>query len=54
MRSSDILVRAAILRRVPKDKLIAFVVQNIKPMMGSDEVLHLDLETETTVEGEMA
>ncbi len=49
---SDVLIRAAILRRVPQDRLIAFILQQIKPMMGPEEVIHLDLDTETQVEGE--
>lgn len=46
----DILVRAAILRRVPREKLVEFVRTHIKPMMADNEVLHLDLETEVIVE----
>ena len=46
----DILVRAAILRRVPREKLIEFVRTHIKPMMTDNEVLHLDFETEVIVE----
>jgi len=48
---NDLLVRAAILRRVPQDKLVAFVLQQVKPLMGADEVLHLDLDIRVTVEG---
>ena len=49
---SDIIVRSAIMRRIPKDKLIAFVVSQIKPLMGKDEILHLDLEVEVALEAE--
>jgi hypothetical protein len=49
---SDIIVRSAIMRRIPKDKLIAFVLSQIKPLMGADEILHLDLEVEVGIEGE--
>ncbi len=48
---SDILVRSSILRRVPREQLIGFVIEHIKPMMGPEEVLHLDLDTETLLEG---
>jgi hypothetical protein len=48
---SDIIVRGAILRRVPKDKLIAFVLAQVKPLMAADEILHLDLDVEVVVEG---
>ena len=49
---SDILVRRAILRRLPKAKLIAFVLERLKPLMGAEEILHLDLHTEVHVEEE--
>ena len=49
---SDIIVRSAILRRIPKEKLIAFVLSQIKPLMTADEILHLDLEVEVAMEGE--
>jgi len=49
---SDIIVRSAILRRIPKDKLIAFVLSQIKPLMTADEILHLDLEVEVAMEAE--
>ncbi len=48
---SDIIVRSAILRRIPKDKLIAFVVAQVKPLMTADEILHLDLDIEVALEG---
>ena len=47
---SDIIVRRAVLRRIPQESLIAFVVQRIKPLMGPEEVLHLDLEVEILLE----
>jgi hypothetical protein len=47
---SDVLVRAAILRRVPQQALIDFVLRKIKPHMGHDEVLHFDLDAEVITE----
>lgn len=41
---SDILVRQQLLRRVSKDGLVEFVMSNVKPLMGSDEVLHAELD----------
>ncbi|MEX2481066.1 MAG: hypothetical protein WD928_09420 [Gammaproteobacteria bacterium] len=49
---SDIIVRSAIMRRIPKDKLIAFVLSQIKPLMDVNEILHLDLEVEVAIERE--
>jgi len=48
----DVLVRASILRRVPKETLIAFVLERIKPLMGPDDILHMDLDAEITLEDE--
>jgi hypothetical protein len=50
-RISDVLVRAAILQRVPRDRLVQFVIKEIKPHMTAEEVLHLDLEVRLTIEG---
>ncbi|MFZ5876709.1 MAG: hypothetical protein ACOYXU_09900 [Nitrospirota bacterium] len=47
---SDILVRANLLRRLPKEKLVAFVIQQVKPMMEPDEVLHMDVDIEVSME----
>ncbi len=41
---SDILVRQHILRRVSREGLIEFVIGQLKPMMGPDEVLHAELD----------
>jgi hypothetical protein len=46
---SDILVRKPILRRIPKDRLIDFVLANLKPMMGTDEVLHAEIDVSVFV-----
>ena len=50
---SDIIVRSAIMRRIPKDKRIAFVLSQIKPLIAADEILHLDLEVEVAIEEEI-
>ncbi len=47
---SDILVRSALLRRVPRDELIRFVLKDIRPMMGSDEILHVTLEVKVLIQ----
>ncbi|MBI3989574.1 MAG: hypothetical protein HY347_08150 [candidate division NC10 bacterium] len=49
---SDIVVRQAILRRIPKESLIAFVLNRIKPLIGPEEILHLELEVEVLLEEE--
>src|SRR5689334_14267792 len=48
----DILVRAAVLRRVSREKFIEFVLRQVKPLMSAEEILHLDLEPEIELEAE--
>lgn len=43
---SDILVRSAILRKISEQAFIDFILHEIKPLMGPEEILHLDLEVE--------
>jgi hypothetical protein len=50
---SDILIRSTFLHRVPPEKLVQFVLRHIKPLMSDEEVLHLDLECELTLEGQV-
>jgi hypothetical protein len=47
---SDLIVRRRLLLRIPRDQLIQFVIQRIAPLMGDNEVLHLDLEVEVEME----
>lgn len=47
---SDILIRSAILRKISKETIISFVLREIKPLMGADEILHLDLEVDVLIE----
>jgi hypothetical protein len=41
---SDILVRQAILRRIPRDELVLFVLEHVKPLLGTDEILQIDID----------
>ena len=50
---SDVLIRAAILRKLSKEKLTEFVLQRLKPLMSDVEILHLDLEVEVVVEEQL-
>lgn len=47
---SDVLIRAAILRKASKEQLINFVLQEIRPLMGAEEIIHLDLKVEVMLE----
>lgn len=46
----NVLVRSAIMRKVSREDLIDFVVREIKPIMGPEEILHLHLEIEIRIE----
>ncbi len=49
----SILVRSALLRRVSQEKLVDFIIRQIKPLMTQGEILHLDLQIEVQVEGDV-
>ena len=46
------IVRSTILRRIPKDKPVGFVVSRVKPLMAVNEIPHLDLEVEVKIDDE--
>jgi hypothetical protein len=48
----DLLIRTAVLRRISREKLVNFVIQNVKPLMSGEEILHLDLHAEIELEEE--
>lgn len=47
---SDVIVREAVLRKLKEDRLQAFVVKRIKPLMAENELLMLDMDIEVVVE----
>jgi hypothetical protein len=49
----DIIVRRNLLKRISKDKLLVFVLKNIKPLMGDEEILYLELDIEVNLEYEL-
>lgn len=49
----DILIRKTLLRRISQDKLIEFVLKSIKPFMGEDEILYLEMDVEVQFEAEL-
>lgn len=48
---SDILVRKPLLRRLPREGLILHVLAYIKPLMGPEEVLHVELDVTVSLDG---
>lgn len=46
----DLLVRSAILRKIPAERLVDFVLAEVKPLMGAEEILHLHIDVEVRLE----
>ena len=46
----SVLVRSSVLRRISSEKFVDFVMRRVKPLMSSDEILHLDLNIEVDVD----
>lgn len=49
----DLLVRSAVLRRVPAERLVAFVLARVKPLMTATEILHLDIDAEVVLHADV-
>ncbi len=47
---SHIIVRRGILRRLPQERLVAFVLERVKPLMCAQEILHLQIKAEVLIE----
>ncbi len=47
----NLLVRRTILLKIPQERLIAFLLERLAPLMADTEILHLDLEVEIEMEG---
>lgn len=50
---SDIIVRSTILRLIPQEVLIDFVLRRIRPLMGPTDILHLNVDAEILLEEEI-
>lgn len=46
-----VLVRRAILLKVPRERVVAFLLDRLGPMMADTEILHVDLDVEIELEG---
>jgi hypothetical protein len=47
---SDVIVRESVVRKLKQEKLTAFILSRVKPLMSSNELLMLDMEIEVVVE----
>jgi hypothetical protein len=46
----EVIVREAVLRKVGRERLIAFVLKRVKPIMAETELLLLDIDVELVIE----
>ncbi|MCS6913488.1 MAG: hypothetical protein NZ890_09640 [Myxococcota bacterium] len=51
---ADVLVRSAILRKLTEDEVRRFVLEEVKPLMGPEEILHMRLEVDIILEDKAA
>jgi len=49
----DVFVRASILKKLPLEKLLAFIVKTLRPIMSDSEILLLDVDLEIIIEGSL-
>ncbi len=50
---SDILVRQSVFNKVSRDRLINYLLGRVKSFMSPDEILHLRIEAEVSVEDQI-
>lgn len=46
----EVIVRQAVLRKIGRDRLLAFVMKRVKPVMAETELLLLDIDVELVIE----
>ncbi|PKM12081.1 MAG: hypothetical protein CVV13_06735 [Gammaproteobacteria bacterium HGW-Gammaproteobacteria-3] len=46
---SDILVRQSLLRRTSREALAGFVLKQIKPLLGEDEILQVEMDVKISL-----
>jgi hypothetical protein len=49
----DLLVRSSILKKIPVNKFVEPILKRLKPLMASDECLHLDVTSELMVDEQL-
>jgi len=48
--AQELIVRSALLRKVGQERLVAFILKRVKPIMAETELLMLDIEVEVVME----
>lgn len=46
----EVIIRSSVLRKLGRERLLAFVLQRVKPVMAETELLMLDIEVELVIE----
>jgi hypothetical protein len=49
---ADVLIKSILLRRLTKDRLVKFIIEQIKPFMSSQDIVHVQLDLEISLAGE--
>lgn len=50
---ADILIKSILLRRMTKDRLVKFIMEQIKPFMSAQDILQVQLDLEILLTGEV-
>ena len=50
---ADVLIKSVLLRRMTKDRLVKFVMEQIKPFMSAQDILQVQLDLEISLTGEV-
>lgn len=48
-----IFIRETVLNKVSSEKIVGFLMQRVRPLMTMREILHVDMEIETFIEGSL-
>jgi hypothetical protein len=50
---ADVLIKSILLRRLTKDRLIKFLMEQVKPFMSQKDIIHVQLDLEISLTGEL-
>ena len=50
---ADILIKSILLRRMTKDRLVKFIMGQVKPFMSAQDILQVQLDLEILLTGEV-
>ncbi|MDT3778841.1 hypothetical protein PJI16_14840 [Nitrospira sp. MA-1] len=50
---NSMLIRSSITRRLTQKRVVTFLLDQVKPLMVADDILHIQLDTEITITQEL-